>query len=50
MKDVPEAVYEGAHIVISVPHGGECYSLSFLDARDEQMTVKSVINCESAHG
>ncbi len=50
MKDVPEAVYEGAHIVLSVPPGGESYSLSFLDARDEKMTVKSVINCESAHG
>ena len=48
MKDVPEAVYEGAHIVLSVPPGGERYSLSFLDARDENMTVKSVIRLESA--
>ena len=43
-------VYEPAHIVLSVPPGGETYSLSFLDARDEKMTVKSVINCESVHG
>ncbi len=43
MKDVPEAVYEGAHVVLSVPPGGERYSLAFLDARDENMTVKSVV-------
>ena len=44
MKDVPEAVYEPAHIVLSVPRGGESYSLAFLDARDENMTVKRVMN------
>ncbi len=49
MKDVPEAVYEGAHIALSVPPGGESYSLSFLDARDENMTVKSVIRLAAAH-
>lgn len=43
MTDVPESVYEGAHIVLSVPPGGERYSLSFLDARDDNMTVKSVV-------
>ena len=43
MTDVPESVYEGAHIVLSVPPGGERYSLSFLDARDENMTEKSVV-------
>ena len=43
MKDVPEAVYEPAHIILSVPPGGESYSLSFLDARDENMTVKSEV-------
>ena len=47
MKDVPEAVYEGAHIVLSVPQGGERYSLSFLDARDENMMVKSVVEMKS---
>jgi hypothetical protein len=45
MKDVPNEVWEGSHIVLSVPPGGERYSLSFLDARDEKMTVKSVIWC-----
>ena len=43
MKDVPEAVYEGAHIVLSVPPGGDCYSLSFIDAANEDMTVRSVV-------
>ena len=42
MKDVPEAVYGGAHIVLSVPPGGESYSLAFLDARDEEMRVLDV--------
>jgi len=49
MTDVPEAVYEGAHIVLSVPPGGESYSLSFLDARDENMTVKSVMQLAAVH-
>ena len=35
--------YEPAHIVLSVPPGGESYSLSFLDARDENMAVKSEV-------
>ena len=39
MKDVPKAVYDGAHIVLTVPPGGETYSLAFLDARDEGMKV-----------
>ena len=39
MKDVPKAVYDGAHIVLTVPPGGETYSLAFLDARDEEMKV-----------
>lgn len=33
-------VYEPAHIVLSVPPGGESYSLAFLDASDENMIVK----------
>ena len=39
MKDVPKAVYNGAHIVLTVPPGGETYSLAFIDARDEEMKV-----------
>ena len=49
MKDVPEAVYDGAHIVLTVPPGGENYSLSFIDAADESMTVRSVMKFKS-HG
>ena len=37
MKDVPKAVYDGAHIVLTVPPGGETYSVAFIDARDEEM-------------
>ena len=47
LKDVPEPVFEGAHVVIDVPPGGETYSLSFVTARDESMTVKSVMHFKS---
>ena len=42
LRDVPPAVYEPAHIVVSVPPGGEDYTVTFLDARDEAMRVKGV--------
>ena len=38
-----EAVYGGVHSVIDVPPGGEAFTLTLLDARDENMTVKSVV-------
>jgi hypothetical protein len=49
MKDVPEAVYDGAHVVVTVPPGGERYSLSFIGASDEEMLVRSVMHFESHH-
>jgi hypothetical protein len=49
MKDVPEAVYEGAHVVVTVPPGGERYSLSFIGASDEEMLVRSVMRFKSHH-
>ena len=50
MKDVPPEVYDGAHVVLTVPPGGERYSISFIDARDEKMTVKGVRWFESQSG
>ena len=47
LKDVPAPVFEGAHIVIDVPPGGEEYSLSFVTARDESMSVRSVLHFKS---
>ena len=40
MKDVPAEVYEAAHVVIDVPPGGKTYSMAFLGAADEKMTVR----------
>ena len=47
MKDVPEAVYDGAHIVLTVPPGGETYNVTCLSAADEAMSVKAVFNYRS---
>ena len=35
----PEAIYGGVHSVIDVPPGGEMFSLTLLDARDEDMRI-----------
>lgn len=47
LKDVPEASYEGGHIVLDVEKGGKKFSLSYLSAADESMTVRSVMNFRS---
>jgi len=47
VKDVPEDVYRAAHVVIDVPPGGETYSMTFLDAADEKMTVRGVMHFKS---
>ena len=44
LKDVPEACYDGAHIVVDVPPGGEAFSLSFVSAKDETMKVVSRVD------
>lgn len=44
LKDVPEACYEGAHIVADVPPGGKEFSVSFVSAADESMRVASCID------
>jgi len=40
---VEPACFEGAHVVLDVDRGGRRYSVSLLDARDESMTVRSVL-------
>lgn len=47
MKDVPREVYEGSHIVLTVPPGGEEYTIAFVDASDESMTVKGEMRFRS---
>ena len=47
MKDVPSGTYEGAHVVIDVPPGGETFTLSLVSAADETMRVVSEINLKT---
>jgi hypothetical protein len=35
----PDEVYKGVHSVVDVPPGGETFTLTLLDARDEEMRV-----------
>ena len=44
MRNVPEAVYEGSHIVLSVPPGGETYTVTCLTAADESMRIKAAFD------
>ena len=44
LTDVPEACYEGAHIVVDVPPGGKEFAVSFVSAADESMRVASCID------
>ena len=36
---VPDACRTGCHAIVTVPPGGETYTLTLLDARDEDMRV-----------
>ena len=36
---VPEACRTGCHVVLTVPPGGETFSMTLVDARDEEMRV-----------
>lgn len=38
-KLFPEPVYSGVHTVVDVPSGGETFTLTLLDARDEDMRI-----------
>ncbi len=44
MKDVSTDSYEGGHVVVNVEKGGKRYSVSYLTAQDESMTVRSVMH------
>lgn len=41
-RDIYEPSFEGGHIVLNVEEGGLDYSISYLTAADESMTVRSV--------
>jgi hypothetical protein len=44
LKDVPDACFEGAHVVVDVRPGGKNFSVSLVSAADESMRVASCIN------
>ena len=46
-KDVAPASFACGHIVLDVPPGGKDYTISYLSADDESMTVKSVMKFSS---
>ena len=43
MNDVSEASFDGGHVVLTVEPGGKDYSITYLTAADESMTVRSVM-------
>lgn len=47
MKDIAPETFEGCHIVLNVDREGKSYSVSFIPARDESMTVCSIMHFNS---
>lgn len=47
LNDVADASFEGGHIVLDVQPGGKRYSITYLSAEDESMTVRSVMHFNS---
>ncbi|MBO7722068.1 MAG: MBL fold metallo-hydrolase [Kiritimatiellae bacterium] len=48
MKKTADPCWEGAHIVLSVPPGGERYTMTCISAADESMTVKAVFDFKTS--
>ena len=48
MSDIAKASYEGGHVVVNVEKGGKHFSVSYIRARDESMTVESVMHFKTA--
>ena len=44
MADVAKESYEGGHVVVNVKKGGRRFSVSYLTALDESMSVRSVMD------
>lgn len=44
LADIEPAAFEGGHVVLDVPQGGKTFSITYLTAADESMTVRSVLN------
>lgn len=46
-RDIPPETETGVHVVIDVPPGGASYAISLIDATDESMTVRRVMDFKS---
>lgn len=44
LSDVSSASYEGGHVILDVEPGGKHFSITYLTAADESMTVRSVMD------
>jgi hypothetical protein len=44
MNNVPKTTYEGCHIILNVEPNGKDYTINLLSAKDEAMTVESVLH------
>ena len=44
LDDVVPASFEGGHVVLNVEKGGRDYSITYLTAADESMTIRSVMH------
>ena len=49
MKDITPASYEGSHVILDVEPGGKAYSINYVSAADESMTVRSVLKFKTAN-
>ena len=47
MSDIIKDSFDGGHIILNVEPGGKSYSITYLSADDESMTVKSVMEFKS---
>lgn len=47
VADVPKAAWDCGHVVVNVAPGGDDYTVSYIDAKDETMTVRSVMRFRS---
>jgi len=47
MNDIDKDSFDGGHVILNVEPGGKNYSITYLTAADESMTVKSVLRFNS---
>ena len=48
LQDVASSSFDGGHVVLNVERGGRNYSITYLTAADESMTVRSVMKFKAS--